>query len=120
MMRFNHLHPPFNNREAAPGGAGGGRPEGLHARDRWRPEAGGECVVFHLRHPARARGAGGATARNLEKAKALLQESGYNGEKIVLMTADRPPDRAPQALVTSELLRRLGINVDYRRPTGAR
>jgi len=49
---------------------------------------------------------------NLEKAKALLKEAGYNGEKVVLM---QPTDLAPLSAasqVTAQLMRQIGLNVE--------
>jgi peptide/nickel transport system substrate-binding protein len=50
--------------------------------------------------------------RSLEKAKQLLKEAGYNGEKIVLLQpTDRPQYKAVMT-VLSQSLRRAGLNVD--------
>ena len=50
--------------------------------------------------------------RDIEKAKALVKESGYKGEKIVLMSATDQPMVSSQALVTQEILRKIGLNVE--------
>jgi len=50
--------------------------------------------------------------RDVDKAKALVKESGYKGEKIILMTATDQPIVHSQALVTQELLRKIGLNVE--------
>ena len=50
--------------------------------------------------------------RDVERAKALVKEAGYKGEKIVLMTATDQPIVNSQALVTQELLRKIGLNVE--------
>jgi peptide/nickel transport system substrate-binding protein len=52
-------------------------------------------------------------APNLDKAKALMREAGYKGEKIVLMSATDQPIVHGQALVTREALSRAGFNVDF-------
>jgi peptide/nickel transport system substrate-binding protein len=50
---------------------------------------------------------------NLARAKELMKEAGYKGEKIVLMDAtDQPPIHA-QALVTLAALKSAGFNVDF-------
>ena len=51
-------------------------------------------------------------APNLDKAKALIKEAGYNGEKIVLLTATDQPIVQAQALVTQQALLKAGLNVD--------
>jgi len=50
--------------------------------------------------------------RNLEKAKQLIKEAGYKGEKIAILDATDQPIVHNQALLTAELLRKLGLNVD--------
>ena len=50
--------------------------------------------------------------RDIEKAKALIKEAGYNGERIVLITATDQPIVNAQAQVVAEELRQLGLNVD--------
>jgi peptide/nickel transport system substrate-binding protein len=50
--------------------------------------------------------------RDLERAKQLVKESGYKGEKIVVLDATDQPIVHPQALITTELLRKLGLNVE--------
>jgi len=50
---------------------------------------------------------------NLAKAKELIKEAGYKGEKIVLMSATDQPIVQGQALVTLEALRKAGLNVDF-------
>jgi peptide/nickel transport system substrate-binding protein len=50
--------------------------------------------------------------RNLEKAKELVKESGYKGEKVVLLSATDQPIVHSQSLLTGETLRKLGLNVE--------
>jgi peptide/nickel transport system substrate-binding protein len=47
-----------------------------------------------------------------DKIKALFKEGGYNGEPIVLMDPTDQPSLHPQALVLSEQLKEVGVNVD--------
>ena len=70
--------------------------------------------VLHLRHAvSNEAGAGPLKGkRDLDKAKALVKESGYKGEKIVLMPATDQSIVHAQALVTAEALRKIGLNVD--------
>src|SRR5205807_9470348 len=49
---------------------------------------------------------------NPAKAKQLIQESGYKGEKIVLLSATDQSIVHGQALVTLEALRKVGLNVE--------
>jgi len=49
---------------------------------------------------------------NLEKAKALIKEAGYKGERIVLLSATDQSIVQNQALVTKERLGAAGLNID--------
>jgi peptide/nickel transport system substrate-binding protein len=46
---------------------------------------------------------------NIAKAKALLQEAGYKGEKVVIITPGDVASFAPLAPLTQQLLRQIGI-----------
>ena len=48
---------------------------------------------------------------DLEKAKALLEEAGYNGEEITLLTTKDYAEMATATTVVQEQLRQLGMNV---------
>jgi peptide/nickel transport system substrate-binding protein len=50
--------------------------------------------------------------RDFEKAKQLIKEAGYKGEKIVIIDATDQPIVHSQSLLTTEILRKLGLNVD--------
>lgn len=50
--------------------------------------------------------------QDLEKAKQLLAEAGYKGEKIVVMTPSERPNYNAASLMTAAMLRKLGVNVD--------
>ena len=117
VFRFNHLHPPFNDRRA--------RRALMMATDQadfMQAVAGGDTALwkrvagyFPPGTPLFTEQGGEVLKgpRDLEGAKALLREAGYNGERIVLMGAtDQPPAKA-QADVTADMLQRLGMNVDY-------
>jgi peptide/nickel transport system substrate-binding protein len=51
--------------------------------------------------------------RDFEKAKTLISEAGYKGEKIVLLDAVDQPLIHAEALVLTDLLKKLGLNVEY-------
>lgn len=48
---------------------------------------------------------------NLEKAKTLLKEAGYNGEEVTLLTTGDYAEMATATTVVQEQLRQLGMNV---------
>ncbi len=51
--------------------------------------------------------------RDVEKAKRLVAESGYAGERVVLMSPSDYPAQQAFSQVTRELFERLGVAVDY-------
>jgi peptide/nickel transport system substrate-binding protein len=116
-FRMNHLHPPFNDVKV--------RRAVLMALDQeeymralvgddnalWKPlpgyftpgtplysEAGGEILKGK---------------RDLVAAKKLLAESSYKGEPVTCVVAQDQPITKAQGDVTAELLKRLGMNVDF-------
>ncbi len=115
LLRFNQLHPPFNNAKmrqallylvnqqdfalAIAGDAKQGKP----------------CPSFFTcGSPAESQvGSEMLTGkRDLAKAKQLIQEAGYKGEKIVVLSATDQPIVHSQGLVTTELLKSAGLNVE--------
>ena len=70
------------------------------------------CGAFFLCNSANETDAGAVRKPDLARAKALLKEAGYNGEKIVvLQPTDRPQYAALTTVLISEL-RSIGVNVD--------
>src|SRR5436309_2392227 len=115
ILRFNHIQPPFNNpklREAVLNlvdqkdymGAAAGDPK------YWKTCA----ALFGCGTPFETNAGAEALLNgpNPAKAKQLIQESGYNGEKIVLLSATDQSIVHGQALVTLEALRKAGLNVE--------
>jgi peptide/nickel transport system substrate-binding protein len=51
--------------------------------------------------------------RNLDAAKKLLAESGYSGQPVTCLVAQDQPITKAQGDVTADLLKRLGMNVDF-------
>ncbi|MDB5371423.1 MAG: transporter substrate-binding protein [Belnapia sp.] len=51
--------------------------------------------------------------RNFDAAKKLLAESGYNGTPVTCVVAQDQPITKAQGDVTADLLKRLGMNVDF-------
>ncbi len=50
--------------------------------------------------------------RDIPRAKKLLAESGYQGEKIVVMQPSDQPSLIPMAQETASVMKRIGFNVD--------
>jgi peptide/nickel transport system substrate-binding protein len=55
-----------------------------------------------------------AAPRDLERSRRELREAGYNGERVVLLAPTDQSALAALGEVGHDLLRRLGMNVDYR------
>jgi peptide/nickel transport system substrate-binding protein len=115
ILRFNHIQPPFNNlklREAVLNlvdqkdymGAAAGDPK------YWKTCA----ALFGCGTPFETNTGADALLKgpNLSKAKQLIQEAGYKGEKIVLLSATDQPIVQGQALVTLDALRKAGLNIE--------
>ncbi len=115
MIRFNFLHPPFNNPKM--------RQALLYAVNQQDyvigiagdPKNGKPCYSYYtcgtpLASEISAEPLKGA--RNLDKAKQLIKESGYKGEKIVIIDATDQPIVHAQSLLTLDMLKRLGLNAE--------
>ncbi len=116
VMRFNMLHPPFDNvklrRAILPA---------INQADFMSAAMGGDpelsrtgVGVFTPGSPL-ANTAGLATLtgpRDLAKARQLVAESGYKGEKIVFITPTDYPILNAEGQVGADLLKKLGMDVD--------
>ncbi|HSU04305.1 MAG TPA: ABC transporter substrate-binding protein [Acetobacteraceae bacterium] len=116
-MRFNQLHPPFDNaaiRHAILGainqteymiGMVGTDPEMRHV----------PCGVFTPGTPmASDAGLDVLTSpRDPAKVKAALQAAGYKGEKIVLLAPTDIASAKALADITNDMMKKLGLNIDY-------
>src|SRR6202049_3817067 len=115
MVKFNHLLPPFDNvkmRQAVL--------SVINQTDFLTALAGDQknwelCPSFFTCGTPMASDAGSAALtgpRDFDKAKKLIAEAGYKGERIVVLDAVDQPVAHSQALVVSDLLKKLGTNVD--------
>src|SRR5688572_11804556 len=115
MIRFNFLHPPFNNEKL--------RRAVLYAVDQndyvigiaGDPKNGKPCYSYFtcgtpLASDIAAEPLKGK--RDLEKAKQLVKEAGYKGEKVVIIDATDQPIVHSQSLLTLENLKKIGINAE--------
>jgi peptide/nickel transport system substrate-binding protein len=114
-LRFNHLHPPFNNvkmRQAALAVTNQAEFMGAFVSDPkdWNP-----CASFFTCGTPMANDAGSIALtgkRDFDRAKKLIAEAGYKGEKVVILDGVDQPSPHGQALVAFELLKKLGLNVE--------
>ena len=117
MIALNHLHPPFDNQALLRAVLSAVRQE-----DFMQAAMGSEPELFHT--PAGVftpglpmavdAGIEALTApRDLARARRMVAESGYKGERALLMSPSDYPVQQAFAQVFADLLKQLGVNVDY-------
>ncbi len=114
MLRPNHLYPPFNNPKA--------RLALAYATDQADFLAGGfgdeqfwrRCNAYFVCGAPNGTEVGteGYAKPDLDTARRLLRESGYNGERLVLTTSNDIAAIGRMAEVTADALKKVGFNVD--------
>jgi peptide/nickel transport system substrate-binding protein len=115
MVKFNHLLPPFDNvkmRQAILGVADQSDFLAALAGDQKNWEL---CPSFFTCGGPMANDSGSPALsgkRDFDRAKKLIVEAGYKGEKIVVLDAVDQPVSHSQALVVTELLKKLDLNVE--------
>ncbi len=116
-FRLNHMHPPFNNlkvRQAVQAA--------LSQEDYMRALVGDDtalwkpCPSFFTPGTALYSEEGGEALkgkRDLDKAKALLKEGGYDGMPVTCLVAQDQPITKAFGEITADLLKKIGMNVDF-------
>jgi peptide/nickel transport system substrate-binding protein len=116
IMRLNHLQAPFNRKEIRQAVAMAvDQTEYMRAtlgddRSVWR-----ECAsLFPCGTPLGTENLSPVNAppRSLDRARAALQASGYNNEKVVIINPTDFPLIGPHGQVTADRLKRIGFNVE--------
>ena len=114
LMRPNHLHPPFDNvgvRRAVL--AAINQVEYMQAMV-GDPAIFRECKAFFPCGTPMSSGTGGAAMLNdMDRARAMLREAGYGGERVTILS---PTDLAyvhAVSQVTDDLLKRLGMRTEF-------
>ena len=113
MLRFNTLHPPFDNpaiRRAVLYAAN--QDDYLRAITGNDPEIFSECHRMWPCGTPYGAETGPKAPADLAKARAMLKEAGYAGEKVVVLSPSDLPSIGPFGDVTVDLLRKLGMNVE--------
>ena len=115
MIRFNFLYPPFNHPKM--------RQALLHVVNQQDyvigiagdPKNGKPCYSYFTCGTPLSSEIGAEPLkgkRDLERAKQLVKEAGYKGEKIVIIDATDQPIVHSQSLLTLENLKKLGLNAE--------
>ena len=114
IIRPNHLYPPFDNPKARQALAFAVNQQEYASaafgdQKWWR-----ECWSFFVCGSPNGTEAGSEEHRHqdLARAKALLGEAGYKGEKIVLITTGEIPSISALGDVTADNLKKIGVNVE--------
>lgn len=116
-LRMNHLHPPFNDVRARRAVM-----MALDQEDYMRAVVGDDETLWKHLPSYFTPGTDVYTEnggdilkgpRKYEEAKKLLAEAGYKGEPIVLCVATDVQITKAQGDVTADLLKKIGMNVDY-------
>jgi peptide/nickel transport system substrate-binding protein len=116
ILRFNQLHKPFDNpairRALASAMNQADYMQALVGED---PKLWKHAGFFTPDTPMASENVPNAlkAPRDIETAKQVLAAAGYNGEKVVLIAATDIPITQAQSEVTAQLLRKLGMNLDY-------
>jgi peptide/nickel transport system substrate-binding protein len=115
MLRFNHLYPPFDNVKMRQAILAVADQKEFMSAISGDPENWSVCASFFTCGGPMANDAGSEALtgpRDFGKAKKLIAEAGYKGEKIVLLQAtDTLSSNAP-SLLAADLFQKLGLNVD--------
>ena len=114
IMRLNHLHPPFDNPKVRAAVR-----MAVKQEDYMNATQGDDATLWQTCRSLWPRGTPYYSGeqedlmpQSLDKAKAALKESGYKGEKVVIINPTDFPDIGPLGQVTAELLKALGMNVE--------
>ena len=116
ILRFNHLHPPFDNPAIRRALA-----MAMNQADYMQAIVGDDAALwkhagFFTPGTPMATETGLEALkgpRDIEAAKRALAAAGYNGERVVLIAATDIPITNAQSQVTAQVLRQLGMNLDY-------
>ena len=115
-LRFKHIQPPFNNAKLREAVLNLVDQKDYMAAAAGDPKYWKTCAaLFGCGTPFETNAGADALLNgpNPAKAKELIKEAGYKGEKIVLMSATDQPIVHGQALVTLAALRGAGLNLEF-------
>ena len=113
-LRMNHLHPPFDNPKIRRALLTAINQEDFMKAQVGDPKLYKVCHSFFICGTPMANDAGtaGLLRGDLEGARKLLKEAGYDGTKVVLLQPTDFPETTPYGPITAQALRAIGMNVD--------
>lgn len=114
LMRLNYLHPPFDNVKARQAVLAAVNQETYMRAMVGNPQYFKSCGTLFTCGSAMDvdTDAEKGTKPNIELAKQLVKESGYDGKPIVILQPTDIPVLNNAALVTAQVLRSIGMNVE--------
>jgi peptide/nickel transport system substrate-binding protein len=116
VLRFNHLHPPFDKAEI--------RRAVLAAIDQvdfMGAVTDNDASAYNVCHSffpcttpyGRVPSPDPMGTNGIERARAMLKASGYNGEKVTFLNPSDFTSIAPLGLIANDVLTRIGFNMDF-------
>ena len=113
-LRINHLHQPFSNVKARHAVQLLVNQETYLQAIVGTPDLYKTCPAMFMCNTPFATDAGAkrVMTQDIEQAKALLKEAGYDGEKIILMHPTDIQTLSAATQVTAQMLRKAGINLE--------
>lgn len=113
-MRFNHLHPPFDNVEIRRAVLMSIKQEDYMTAAVGDPKYWRTCYSVYPCGTPYENDAGSEILQvgDIDKAKAALQAAGYDGTPVVILHPTDIPILSAFTQVTADRLRRMGMNVD--------
>jgi len=115
-LRFNHLFPPFDNVKMRQAVLMIANQDDFMTAYVGEPKNWKTCPSFFTCGTPMANDAGSEALsgkRDYDKAKELIKEAGYKGEKIIVLDAVDQPLIHAEALVVTDAMKKLGLNVEY-------
>ena len=113
IMRMNHLHPPFDDAKIRRAIR-----LAVNQDDYMRAARGDDTSLWNFCRSLYAKGTpyyqdhADLMPASMDGARAALKESGYGGQKIVVINPTDFPDIGPLGQVSAEMMKKLGMNVD--------
>ena len=114
VLRFNSLHPPFNNLKARQAVAHAFSQADYMSAAYGDPKLWHQCYAYWVCGSPNGTEAGSEPYHkpDLELARRLVRESGYDGTPVVLIGGSDIPAYQRLSLVTVDLLQKIGFKVD--------
>ena len=111
LMRLNWLNAPFDNKLIRQAVLHAVNQEDYLAAQVGDPSIYRTCKAIFSCNSPYATDVGAPAGPNLDRARQLLKEGGYNGEKVVILHPADLPNGTALAPVTEQLLKSIGMNV---------